>query len=104
MPFAIGDYEKQLAKMGVMVVTLATRAWRCWMCEKGQLVLSRRVNAEGEAAPAEFICDHCGDSVSIYPDKGGGVQPALKGMKKEDMRSTFHEFGTGGTGYDGRWR
>lgn len=101
MPWMIGDYEKHLAKLGVIVATAQGRNWRCWMCEKGKLILTRALNDQGALSEARFICDACGDDVGIYPDKGGGVQPALKGINK--MKTERSSAGTGHPG-EGMWR
>jgi hypothetical protein len=95
MPFVIGDYEKQLYKMGHMVAVIGGKKFRCWQCEKGELHLTRKLNAKGELSPAVFKCDSCDDEIGIYPDKGGGVQPALK-MSMRGKGFSADEPGSGG--------
>lgn len=103
MPHVIGDYEKQLLKLGHIVAVIGSRRFRCWQCETGELKLTRRLNpTDGTLSPAIFKCDSCDSEVGIYPDKGGGVQPALKmntrgkGFSADTLGEVNRD--------DGRWR
>lgn len=105
MPFAVNDLEKELLRRGVVVATAATvlngmtacKSWTCSGCKKGKLLLTRRLNKEGGISPAFFLCDDCGVEFEIYPDRTGGVQPRLKGIKEEMYRASFDK-------NDGGWR
>lgn len=101
MACQVGDYEKQLLKLGHIVATIVGNKFRCWQCEKGELTLTR-ILKNGQVSEAQFICDSCDDAIGIYPDKGGGVQPSLKinmrgkGFSADEPGRTTKD--------DGRWR
>lgn len=96
MPYVVGEFEKRLLALGVVVATRAGARWKCWQCEKGLLILTREVDGKGGMSAAQFVCDSCGDTVNIYPAKEGGVQPALK------MEPGKFKMNTNG-GMAGRW-
>lgn len=100
MPRAINDYEKHLLQLGHIVAVNAHHEWLCKKCGVGSLLLTRQLDDKGGVGPASFVCNKCNDQLTIYPEKSGGVQPALKGVKVE---INFGE-GQSGTGYDGRWK
>lgn len=90
MPYVLGDYERLLLSRGHIVATKAGRSFKCKCGEP--LHLSREINGEGQAKPATFYCFGCKTEISIYPDSGGGVQPALKikmGFARMRTESSF---------------
>lgn len=100
MTFCVGTYEHQLAQLGHVIATVVGRRFRCWQCERGELILTREINAEGMAKPAAFVCDSCESAIGVYPDQGGGVQPSLK----MNMKGKGFGADTVGDPSDGRWR
>lgn len=95
MPFAVGDYEKHLSQLGVVVATSAARSWKHGKCG-GTLTLTRDADGQGRLTPAFFLCSKCAERMNIYPDQMGGVQPALK-----MQTAPFNGVSDPG---DGRWR
>jgi len=95
MPFIVGDWEKQMAKMGYCVAVNWLDKWMHQDGCGGEVRLTRMLDANAELSPAQFVCMKCNNAMETYPAKGGGVQPRLKGFSaKMDA----------GAGDDGRWR
>lgn len=111
MATAVGDYERQLLRMGHIVATLNGKRWKCSSCGQGELTLNRivkEINGQVALSEARFDCDHCDASLGIHPAQGGGVQPKLRmgpGDKmKFDNGAQFKTAGMGDPTDDGKWR